>query len=107
MPTSRLAAADHAALASSPAIGVLSVQSHTREAELRVGRALERAYLVATERGLSLQPVSQLVEADEVRAELPALLPVPGFTPLQPFRIGHAPAASPRTPRRDVDDVVA
>jgi hypothetical protein len=102
----RMADADHKALMSSPAIGVISAHADTREAEIRVGQVLERLYLEATIRGLSLQPVSQLLETEETRAALRDLLPEPSWSPLQPFRIGYAREPRTHTPRRALEDVL-
>ena len=102
----RIAEADHRRLASSPAFGVISAHADTREAQVRVGQVLERLYLEATLRGLSLQPVSQLLQAGETRTALEALLPEPRWHPLQPFRIGYAREPRIHTPRRALDDVL-
>jgi nitroreductase len=106
MSASRMAAADHKTLASSPALGVISAQANTREAQVRVGQVLERLYLEATLHGLSLQPVSQLLEAAETRAALRATLPDPAWHPLQPFRLGYAKEPRTHTPRRGLEEVL-
>jgi nitroreductase len=102
----RMTDADHKVLMSSPAFGVISAHADTREAQIRVGQVLERLYLEATLRGLSLQPVSQILEAEETRAALPGLLSEPGWQPLQPFRIGYAREPRTHTPRRSIEDVL-
>lgn len=102
----RVAAADRTALASSPALGVISAHANTREAQIRVGQVLERLYLEATVRGLSLQPISQPLEAVETRAVLESLLPEPRWHPLQLFRIGYATEPRTHTPRRDLEEVL-
>lgn len=106
LPTRRVAAADHRAIMSAPALGIISAQAATREAQIRVGYVLERLYLEATLRGISLQPVSQLLEAEETRQELTAMLPEAGWVPLQPFRIGYAKEPRTHTPRRPLDEVL-
>lgn len=106
MPASSFAKADHKAIASSPVLGVLSAHTSTREAQVRVGQVLERLYLEATLRQLSLQPVSQVLQTDETREALTALLPDPGWVPLQPLRLGHAAPHHSHTPRRPVDEVL-
>jgi len=104
--TRRMADADHKAILSSPLFGVISAHANTREAQIRVGQVLERLYLEATVRGLSLQPVSQVLQTDETRAELQALLPERSWHPLQPFRIGYAKEPRTHTPRRSPDEVL-
>jgi hypothetical protein len=103
---SRMAAADHKAISSSPVLGVISAHGHTHEAHIRVGQVLERLYLEATLRGLSLQPVSQILATAETRDVLASMLPGPGWYPLQPFRIGYAREPRTHTPRRPLEDVL-
>lgn len=102
----RMARADHLAVMSAPAIGIICAHASTRPAQVRVGQVLERIYLTATVRGLSLQPISQLLQVEAVREALSAMLPGASAVPLQPFRIGRASAPRVHTPRRDVDEVV-
>lgn len=106
MPASRFSKADHKALMSSPAIGVICAPASTRQGQVRVGQVLERLYLAATLRGLALQPVSQVLQLDETREGLSALLPGRSGVPLQPFRLGHAAPPRTHTPRRSLDDVL-
>ncbi|MGE0462732.1 MAG: hypothetical protein AB7Q16_15315 [Vicinamibacterales bacterium] len=105
MPASSFSKADHKALMSSPAIGVICAPASTRQAQVRVGQVLERLYLAATYRGLSLQPVSQILEVDETGDELGMLVAHAGV-PIQPFRLGHASSSRTHTPRRALDEVL-
>jgi nitroreductase len=102
----RMAHADHKAVVSSPIIGVISSHADTREAQIRVGQVLERLYLEATIRGLSLQPVSQVIEAGETRHALQNLIPDTPWHPMQPFRIGYAKEPRTHTPRLPLEDVL-
>jgi nitroreductase len=102
----RVARADHKAVMSSPEIGVISAHENSRPSQIRVGQVLERLYLEATLRGLSLQPVSQIVEVDETRLVLRELLPERNWHPMQPFRIGYAKAPRTHTPRLPLEDVL-
>lgn len=107
-PVQSFMQADHKAIVSSPAFGVISATEaggKPRVAQVRSGQVLERLYLKATELGLALQPVSQLLQHAEPRAALPALLPA-GRVALQPLRLGHAPPPNRPTPRRPMEDVV-
>lgn len=106
MPVKSFAKADHRTLTSSPAFGLICAQENSREAQVRVGQALERAYLAATDLGLCLQPVSQLLQAEETRAALAAMLPAGGGVPLQPFRLGRATPPREHTPRRPIEEVL-
>ncbi|MDH4064016.1 MAG: hypothetical protein OEW19_06425 [Acidobacteriota bacterium] len=106
MPAASFAKADHKAITSSPVLGVISAHTGTREAQVRAGQLLERLYLEGTVRGLSLQPVSQLLQTDETREALTALLPDPAWVPLQPLRLGHAKPHDSHTPRRALDEVL-
>lgn len=105
MPTSSFSKADHKALMSSPALGVICAPASTRQAQVRVGQVLERLYLAATLRGLALQPVSQILQLGETGDELARLVGHAGV-PLQPFRLGHASGPRTHTPRRTVDEVL-
>lgn len=106
LSASRMADSDHRAVMSAPVLGVISAHANTREAQIRVGQVLERLYLEATVRGLSLQPVSQVLQTAETRVALEALLPEPAWHPLQPFRIGYAREPRTHTPRRSLEDVL-
>jgi len=106
MPVSSFSKADHKALMSSPALGVICAPAGTRLAQVRVGQVLERLYLAATLRGLALQPVSQILQLDETHDGLSALLPEHFGVPLQPFRLGHAAGPRAHTPRRSLDEVL-
>ena len=105
-PAKSFAQADQKALISSFAIGVIGASEDTRAAQVRTGQALERVYLKATELGLALQPVSQLLQVTETRNALAALLP-PGRVPLQPLRLGHAKLPADHTPRLPLDQLLA
>ena len=98
---------DAAALASTPIVGLLYSASDDRESRIRVGQAFERLTLMAARRGLSTQPLSQLVELPDIRRSLQALLPDREAYPQHPFRLGYARAAARPTPRRPVGAVLA
>jgi nitroreductase len=105
-PVKSFAQADQKAIVSSFAIGVISGTENTRAEQVRTGQALERVYLKATELGLAMQPVSQLMQLAEMRDAVAALLPQ-GRVPLQPLRLGHAKSDDKHTPRRPLEDVLA
>jgi len=62
-------------------------------------------FLAATALGLSLQPVSQLLEIDSVRVKFSQLFRA-GGVPLMTFRLGYADTPPLRTPRRPLEDVL-
>jgi nitroreductase len=84
------------------------------EQRLLAGRLYQRLHLAATTRGLSMQPLAQVVErADrELSAGLDpeftnALAPlVPGRQVVLPFRIGYPTAETELSPRRPAEQVV-
>jgi len=95
---------DHAALMSAPVFGLISGQVVSREEQLQAGALLERLYLTATPLGLCLQPVSQLLEIEEVKAPFSRLFRA-GGVPLMPFRLGYADPVR-ATPRRPLEEVL-
>ena len=106
VPVKSFAQADHKALMSSPALGLIAAQENGRPAQIRAGQVLERLYLAATDLGLCMQPVSQLLQAEETREALAALPPFQVGTPLQPFRLGRAALPEAHTPRRPLEEVL-
>lgn len=97
---------DTEVLMSSPLLGIICSETDDRTTQVRTGRAFERVYLKATLMGLSLQPMSQIVEIPKIRDEISKLVPVPGAIAQQPFRLGFADPETKRTPRRPIDEVL-
>ena len=100
-----IARGDHKALISSPVFGLISGHSGSNEARIKAGQLLERLYLAATALGLVLQPISQLLEVDQVRLNFSKLFRA-GGVPLMPFRLGYADTPGHRTPRRPLEEVL-
>jgi nitroreductase len=98
---------DAAAVASTPFVGLLHSTRDDRESRIRVGQAFERLTLMAARRGLSTQPLSQIVELPEIRRSLQVLLPGREAYPQHTFGVGYARAAVRRAPRRAVGAVPA
>lgn len=92
----RQARRDARALRETPIVGVLCSRRDDCESQIRVGQAFERLALLAANRGLAVQPLSQLVEVAEIRRELQGLLPEPGMLPQHPFSVGYAERAAAR-----------
>src|SRR4249920_3489868 len=84
-----VARGDHAALMSSPVFGLISCRAVTVDTRIKAGQLLERVYLTATSLGLVLQPISQLLEVEQVRMNFAKLFRA-GGVPLPPFRLGYA-----------------
>ncbi|HET9707833.1 MAG TPA: hypothetical protein VFP39_05980 [Gemmatimonadales bacterium] len=100
-----VARGDRAALASSPVFGLISGHTAGKDARIKAGQLLERLYLTATSLGLVLQPISQLLEVEQVRMSFAKLFRA-GGVPLMPFRLGYADTPGLRTPRRPLDEVL-
>ncbi|HKW38079.1 MAG TPA: hypothetical protein VJO54_09755 [Burkholderiales bacterium] len=100
-----VARGDHEALAGSPVFGLISGETGHRPLQIKTGQLLERLYLVAAAHGLSLQPVSQLLENDEVQAEFARLFRA-GGVPIIPFRLGYASSRAHPTPRLPRDKIL-
>jgi nitroreductase len=98
---------DAAALARAPFVGLLHSSRDDRESRIRVGQSFERVRLVAARRGLSVQPLGQIVELPEVRGALRALLPDPDAYPQHPFSVGYGHRAARPAPRRQAEPVLA
>ena len=96
---------DHKALATSPVFGLISGANGGKAEQIRAGQLLERLYLTATSEGLSLQPVSQLLEADEVATRFAKLFRA-GGVPMMAFRLGYAESPAKPTPRRPLEDLL-
>jgi nitroreductase len=91
-------------LLSAPVLGMVCAEDDDRTSQVMAGRVLERIYLTATSLGISLQPMSQILEVPEVKAETRKLLPEPDWCPQQPFRLGYAEPEKLHTPRRPLEE---
>lgn len=87
---------------SARALGVLSSAGATRADAVEAGRAFARVHLAATGLGLSLHPMSQVLEIEAQRARfVEEIQGSPTQVPQMLFRLGRA-AATPHSPRRDL-----
>jgi hypothetical protein len=98
---------DSDVLLSAPVMGMICAEDNDRLSQVMAGRVLERIYLTATSLGISLQPVSQILEVPEIKAETRKLLPEPDWYPQQPFRLGYAEPEKHHTPRRPLEESLA
>ena len=96
---------DHKALATSPVFGLISGANGAEAEQIKAGQLLERLYLTAASEGLSLQPISQLLEVDKVSRRFAKLFRA-GGVPMVAFRLGYADPPAKPTPRRPLEDVL-
>lgn len=97
---------DSSVLMSSPVLGIICSEKNDRRTQVQVGQAFERIYLKATSLGLSIQPMSQIVQVPEIKKELAALIPGKDAFPQQPFRLGFGKPETKRTPRRELEEML-
>jgi hypothetical protein len=95
-----------------PTDGLLALCSDTDEPEawLRAGEALSAVWLRATVEGLSMVPVSEVIESEKTRDELAEVVFGGLVHPLLIVRVGWQAIGrpqEPRSPRRPLDDVLA
>lgn len=100
-----IARGTYKSLDASPVFGLISGGTGHRPMQMKAGQLLERLYLAATAQGLSLQPISQLLENEKVRVAFAKRFRA-GGVPLIPFRLGYADAPPQRTPRRPLEEVL-
>jgi hypothetical protein len=98
---------DSDVLMSSPILGIISTINDDRPSQLKVGQVYQRLSLLAASHGIWCQPMSQIVEVPELKAEVAGLVPEPDSTPQHPFRLGYAPAEQEHTPRRPLEEMLA
>ena len=89
-------------LMSAPVLVVLSTHRDDVIEQIKIGQLYERIALTATKLGLSVQPISQILEIPSQRQELAGLLPESSLLPQHFFRLGYSSRASSSTPRRPV-----
>ena len=92
-------------LMSAPVLIVLSARSEDAINQIKIGQLYERIALTATKLGLSVQPLSQILEIPSQRQELASLLPDKGLLPQHFFRLGYTRGATASTPRRPVQQL--
>jgi len=97
---------DSAVLMSSPAMGLISSVSNDRVTQIKVGQVYQRLSLLAASEGIWCQPMSQIVQVEEIKQDVAKLQPNPNLYPQHPFRLGFAAPEKHRTPRMNVDDVL-
>jgi len=99
-------ATDRKKLETAPLLGVLAAEDDTPETNVRVGQMLEQVWLDAALRGIQLQPMNQILQIPEIKAEVRTLLPESEMHPQLTFRLGYAESERRHTPRRPLEEVV-
>ena len=97
---------DAEAFASAPIFGLIVSLEDDPATRVRTGQTFERIYLMATALGLSLQPVSQILELDAPKDALGEVLGLGATNPQQPFRLGFGKPRRRPTPRRPIEEVL-
>lgn len=89
-------------------IGLISTWKNDSVSCLKAGRALERFWLSATARGISLQPMSQALEVPETKGKLSLHLPAGSEMRevQQAFRLGYCSDDEAHSSRRPLEDVL-
>ena len=87
-------------LMSAPVLVVLSTRREDAIEQIKIGQLYERIALTATKLGLSVQPLSQILEIPSQRQELAKLLPDNSLMPQHFFRLGYTSRFTASTPRR-------
>ncbi len=102
-----LARLDAVAVGSAPLLVLLSSLENDRVSQIRSGQLLERLWLVATSRGLALQPLSAALGVQPLRLELSRAMGAKLPWAQQLVRIGYPRRpGTHRTPRRPLDEVI-
>lgn len=96
---------DSELLMSSPVLAVLCSKKNDRASQVKVGQVLERIWLRATDLGIQLQPMNQILQIPDFKEEVTRLIPLPGFPQLT-FRLGYAEPDKEHTPRRPLEEVL-
>jgi hypothetical protein len=92
-------------LQSAAALGVVTAERPDRVAQVLAGQVFERVFLAATDRGIQLQPMNQVLQVPEIRARFEDLLPREWGVPQITFRLGFAEAEG-HTPRRPLEEML-
>jgi nitroreductase len=93
-------------LAGAPLAALLTTRHDRRIDQVQAGQAFMRIALVAEAHDVRVQPLGQVIELPEARAELASIFGFAGRTPQHIFRLGHAAAETGAHPRRPLDEVV-
>ena len=101
-----MARRDASVIRSAPVFAVITSEKNDASSQLRCGRAMERVWLRATEMGMSMQPMNQVLQVPEITSEFVERLEIGTRYPQLAFRIGCAEPPERRSPRRSVQEVL-
>ena len=87
-------------------LGFISSSENDKASQVKAGQLFERFWLTATALNISVQPMSQVLEVTETKAELMGLIPQKGIHIQQAFSLGYASPEMDRLPRRSVNEVL-
>jgi hypothetical protein len=93
-------------LASAPVVALLTTRNDRRIDQVQAGQAFMRIALVAEAHDVRVQPVTQVLELAEARAELARIFGLTGRIPQHIFRLGHALPETGSHPRRPFDEIL-
>ena len=93
-------------LASAPLVALLTTREDRRVDQVQAGEAFMRVALVAEAHDIRVQPVSQVLEVAEARAELARLFALGDRVSQHLFRLGHAAAETGPSARRPIKDIL-
>ena len=97
---------DSEVLMSAPILAAISSEVNDRESQVKVGQVFERVCLAATILGICVQPMSQILEIQELKTEVGKLIPKSDVFPQHTFRLGYAEPEKEHTPRRPLEEVL-
>jgi nitroreductase len=103
-----IAKSDSSRMLSSPVFGIIYSDSAEidRLTEIMTGRTFERIYLTASMLGLSLQPMSQLMQLKDIKQNLGKIASLEDKILLQTFRLGYAKHIEKMSPRFTYEEIV-
>ena len=101
----RMTHGDAARLVSAPLVALLTTRNDRRVDQLQAGEAYLRIALVAETKDIRAQPVSQVLETAQTRAEVAKVFGLGERVAQHLFRLGHAAADSRRPPRRPLQEI--
>lgn len=93
-------------LMSAPVLAILISKVDDKESRVKIGQSFERICLTATTLGLHTQPMSQILEIPELKAEVATFIPIPDMFLQHAFRLGYAEQEKEHTPRRPLEEVL-
>jgi nitroreductase len=93
-------------LASAPLVALLTTRQDRRIDQLQAGQAFMRVALKAEALDIRVQPVSQVLEVADARAEVARIFALGDRVAQHMFRLGHADAEKRPYPRRPLGEIL-